>query len=81
MLRAMPTAKEVEMEGRLGQLEWHARAIEARVGAAEQRIEATGLLADVPGEALLEPGLWGTLTWSEQTADDLEDDAEPKLRE
>ena len=31
--------------------------------------------------ALLEPGLWGTLTWSEKTADDLEDDAEPKLRE
>ena len=54
-------------------------------GQTSQRLywhnKATGLLADVPGEALLEPGLWGTLTWSEKTADDLEDDAEPKLRE
>jgi hypothetical protein len=54
-------------------------------GQTSQRLywhnKATGLLADVPGEALLEPSLWGTLTWSEKTADDLEDDPEPKLRE
>jgi hypothetical protein len=54
-------------------------------GQTSQRLywhnKATGLLADVPGEALLEPSLWGTLTWSAKTADDLEDDAEPKLRE
>ena len=41
----MPSAKEVEVDGRLGQLEWHARATEARLGAAEQHIEATGQLA------------------------------------
>ena len=41
----MPSANDVEVEGRLGQLEWHARATEARLGAAEQRIEATGQLA------------------------------------
>ena len=41
----MPSANGVEVEGRLGQLEWHARATEARLGAAEQRIEATGQLA------------------------------------
>ena len=27
--------------------------------------KATGLLADVPGEAMLEPGQWGTLKWTE----------------
>ena len=32
------------MDGRLAQLEWHARATEARLGEAEQRIEATGQL-------------------------------------
>ena len=45
MPRTMPSANDVEVEGRLGQLEWHARATEARFGAAEQRIEATGQLA------------------------------------
>ena len=33
------------MDGRLAQLERHVRATEARFGAAEQRIEATGQLA------------------------------------
>ena len=45
MPRTTPSANDVEVEGRLGQLEWHARATEARLGAAEQRIEATGQLA------------------------------------
>ena len=40
----MPSAKEVEVDGRLAQLEWHARATEARLGEAKQRIEATGQL-------------------------------------
>ena len=48
MPRTMPSAKEVEMEGRLGQLEWHALTTEARLGAAEQRVEADGLLAGKP---------------------------------
>ena len=43
-------------------------------GQTSQRLywhnKATGLLADVPGEALLEPGQWGTLTWTEQGSDD-----------
>jgi hypothetical protein len=43
-------------------------------GQTSQRLywhnKATGLLADVPGEALLEPGQWGTLTWTEQGLDD-----------
>ena len=34
------------MEGRLGQLERHARTTETRFGAAEQRIEATGRLTE-----------------------------------
>ena len=33
------------MEARLGQLEWHARATDARLVAAEQHIEITGQLA------------------------------------
>jgi hypothetical protein len=37
-------------------------------GQTTQRLywhnKATGLLADVPGEAMLEPGQWGTLTWT-----------------
>ena len=45
MHRTMPSAKEVEVDGRLGQLEWHARATEARLGEAEQHVEATGQLA------------------------------------
>lgn len=43
-------------------------------GQTSQRLfwhnKATGLLADVPGEALLEPGQWGTLTWTEQGSAD-----------
>jgi hypothetical protein len=42
-------------------------------GQTSQRLywhtQATGLLADVPGEALLEPGQWGTLTWTGESLD------------
>ncbi len=42
-------------------------------GQTSQRLywhnKATGLLADVPGEAMLEPSLWGTLTWIEKDPD------------
>jgi hypothetical protein len=42
-------------------------------GQTSQRLywhnKATGLLADVPGEALLEPGQWGTLTWTGESLD------------
>jgi len=41
-------------------------------GQTSQRLywhnKATGLLADVPGEAMLEPGQWGTLTWTEKNS-------------
>jgi hypothetical protein len=31
--------------------------------------KVTGLLADIPGEAMLEPGQWGTLSWTEESPD------------